>query len=53
MKTKIGEHIPSEYSISTILASDNIDNKHILYRKEDFMQKYVIFLWKKIPKNVY
>ena len=30
--TKIGEDIPSEYSISTIWAFDNIENKHTFYR---------------------
>ena len=33
--TKIGEHIPCAYSMSTIWALDNIENKHSLYRGED------------------
>ena len=39
--TKIVEHIPCGYSISTILAFDNIENKHTLYRgEEDCMKKF-------------
>ena len=30
--TKIGEHIPCGYSMSTIWAFDHIANKHTLYR---------------------
>ena len=29
--TKIGEHIPCGYSMSTIWAFDHIENKHTLY----------------------
>ena len=29
--TKVGEHIPSGYSISAIWAFDHIENKHTLY----------------------
>ena len=29
--TKIGEHIPSGYSMSTIWAFDNLQNKHTSY----------------------
>ena len=32
--TKIGEHIPCGYSMSTVLVFDNIENKHFLYRGE-------------------
>ena len=38
--TKIGEHIPCGYSVSTVWAFDNMENKHDLYRGEDF-----VFLW--------
>ena len=31
--TKIGEHIPCEYSMSTIWAFNNIENKHSLCGK--------------------
>ena len=30
--TKIGEHIPCRYSVSTIWACDHIENQHTLYR---------------------
>ena len=37
--TKTGEHIPCGYSMSTIWAFDNIENKHTLYCREDCMKK--------------
>ena len=37
--TKIGEHISCRYSISTIWAFNNIENKHILYCGGDYMKK--------------
>ena len=33
--TKIGDHIPSGYLMSTIWAFNDIENKHILYHGED------------------
>ena len=30
--TKIGEHIPCWYSMSTLWAFDNVENKHTLHR---------------------
>ena len=38
--TKIGEHFPCGYSMSTIWAFDNIENKHTLYRGEDCAKKF-------------
>ena len=38
--TKISEHIPCKYSMSTIWAFDNIENRHTLYRREDCMKKF-------------
>ena len=38
--TKISEHIPCGYSMSTIWAFDHIENKHALYRGEDCMKKF-------------
>ena len=38
--TKIGEHNPCGYSISTIWAFDNIENKHFLYCGEDCMKRF-------------
>ena len=39
-KTKIGKHIPCEYSMSTIWGFDHIENKHSLYRGKDCMKKF-------------
>ena len=39
-KTKIGEHIPCGYSMSTIWAFDHIENKHTLYRGEGCMKTF-------------
>ena len=38
--TKIGEHIPCGYSMSTIWAFHDIENKHSLYHKKDCMKKF-------------
>ena len=38
--TKIGEHFPCGYSISTIWAFDRIENKDTLYRTKDCMKKF-------------
>ena len=38
--TKISEHIPCGYSMATIWDFDNIENKYILYRWEDYMKKF-------------
>ena len=38
--TKIGEHIPRGYSMSTIWVFDDIENKHALYCREDCMKKF-------------
>ena len=38
--TKIGEHIPCRYSMSTIWAFDKIENKHTLYCGEDCMKTF-------------
>ena len=38
--TKIGAHISCEYSLSTILPFDHIENKHTLYQEEDCMKKF-------------
>ena len=37
--TKIGEHIPCGYSMSTMLAFDNTENKHTLYHGEDCIKR--------------
>ena len=41
--SKIGETIPYEYSMSTIWAFDNIENKDSLHRREDCTRKFYIF----------
>ena len=38
--TKIGEHIPCGYLMSTILGSDHIEDKRILYHGKDCMKKF-------------
>ena len=38
--TKIGQHIPCGYSMSTIRAFHHIENKHTLYHRKDCIQKF-------------
>ena len=38
--TKIGEHIPCGYSMSTIWGFDHIEDKHTLYRGKYCMKKF-------------
>ena len=38
--TKVGEHIPCGYSMSTIWAFDHIEKKHTLYRGKDCVKKF-------------
>ena len=38
--TKIGEHIPSGYSVSIIWTFDGTENKHDVYRGVDWMEKF-------------
>ena len=40
MTPKIGKQLSCEYSMSTIWAFDNIENKHTLYRGEDCMKRF-------------
>ena len=49
--TKIGEHIPCRYSMSTIWAFDRIENKHNLYRGKDCMKKFCTSL-REHAKNI-
>ena len=39
--TKIGEHIPCRYLMSTLLAFDGIENKESVYRGEDCSEGFV------------
>ena len=38
--SKIGENVPCGYSMATVWAFDNIENKHSLYRGRDCMKKF-------------
>ena len=40
--TKIGEHIPCGYSMSTIWGFDQIEDKHTLYCGKDCVKKFVL-----------
>ena len=49
--TKIGEHIPCGYSMSTIWAFDQIENTNTLYCRKDYMKKFCECL-RKHAKNI-
>ena len=49
--SKIGEHIPCGYSISTIWRFDHIENKHTLYPGKDCIKQFCSFL-RKYAKNI-
>ena len=51
LRTKLGEHIPSGYSMSTISSLDHLENKHILYRGNDCVKKFCTSL-REHAKNV-
>ena len=38
--TKVGEHIPSDFSISAIPSFKSTENKHDLYRGKDSVKKF-------------
>ena len=40
--TKVSEHIPSSFSMSTILSFRSIENKHDTYRGKDCMKKHFV-----------
>ena len=42
--TKVSEHVPSGYSMSTISSFRRIENKHDKYRGKDCMKKFCEFL---------
>ena len=50
-KTIIVEHIPCGYSMLTIWDFDSIENKHNLYRGEDYMKKNMLPLTKEELKS--
>ena len=39
-KTKVSEHIPSDFSISTISSYRSIENKHDVYRGNDCLKNF-------------
>ena len=49
--TKVSEHIPSGFSMSTISSFRSIENKHDVYRCKDCMKKFVEFLRKPAMKT--
>ena len=49
--TKIGEHIPCRYSMSTIWGFDYIEDKHTLYRGKDCTKKFFTSL-REHAKNI-
>ena len=42
--TKVSEHIPSGFSMSTISSFRSIENKHDVYKGKDCMKKFCEFL---------
>ena len=47
--TKVSEHIPSDFSMSTISSLRSIENKHDIYRGKDCMKTFCEFLTLKRP----
>ena len=50
--TKVGEHIPSEFSLSTLLSFKSIENKHDVYKGEDCMKKFCESLGEHIMEKI-
>ena len=42
--TKVSEHIPFGYSMSTICEFDDTKNKYDAYRDKDYMKMFCVFL---------
>ena len=49
--TKIGEYIPCGYSVLTIWAFNQIENKHTLYCRKDCMKKFGEWIFKRTRKT--
>ena len=49
---KVSEHIPSRFSISTILSFRSIENKHDVCRGNDCMIKFCEFLREHVMKII-
>ena len=50
--TKVGEHIPSGFSMSIILSFKSIENKHDIYRGKDCIKKFCESLRKHTMKII-
>ena len=50
--TKVSEHIPSGFPMSTISSFKIIENKHDMYRGKDCMKKFCEFLRKHAMKII-
>ena len=50
--TKVSEHIPSGFSMSTISSFRSIENKHDVYRGKDCMKKFCDFLREHVVKII-
>ena len=50
--TKVREHIPSSFSMSTISSFKSIENKHDMYRGKDCMKKFCEFLMEHAMKII-
>ena len=50
--TKLSEHIPSGFSMSTIFSFRSIENKHDVYRGKDSMKMFCEFLRKHAMKII-
>ena len=50
--SKVSEHIPSGFSMSTISSFRSIENKHDVYRGKDCMKNFCEFLRKHAMKIV-
>ena len=48
--TKLCKHIPSGYSMSTILSFKSMKNKHDVHRGKDCMKKFCEFLRERVRK---
>ena len=49
-RTKLCKHIPSGYSMSTILSFKSMKNKHDVHRGKDCMKKFCEFLRERVRK---
>ena len=53
LTTKIGEHIPCGYSMSTIQGFDHIKNKHTLYHGKDCIKRFCESLKKHVNRIIH